>query len=322
MFGVMKRVLLGWLVPSLVLVSGCKGDEGGSSSTGTEGSTTAATMTEGTTTAGTTTEQPTTGPVTEGTTSGPPGASCLSYEGSQGKIVERNCGCAVEQGLFDDLQTCVDALSSTPEEVMCRCGVYDGFGGSDAVFACLEDAVVAATACLTGLACDEFDAADVCYEAYNEAAAMCGGPNKEAEGQVALQCEGGAAFMCTSGDQVPAFYVCDMVQDCADGSDEAKDECIFTCMSGEEVPIFAKCNGEPDCMDMSDEPAECYFMCMSGGEQILAAYVCDGEPDCMDASDEAGDCTFMCMSGETVPKAWVCDGIGDCMDESDEANCP
>lgn len=319
--------VLRWMVPSLALVVGCKGDEGGSSSTGTES--TAGTTTAGTTTAGTTTDEPTTG-VTggmtsgstgEGTSGGPGGGACEAYNKTQVMVAERICTCAVEAGDFPDVQSCLEILTEPPADAMCRCDTLAAFPESDAAYQCVVDASPALVMCLEAAACGDQAAQMACFDAFEMVAGQCPEPSKQADGAVGLQCQGEPAFMCTSGEQVPEYFTCDMEMDCKDGSDEAKDKCIFTCTDGQEVPSYSKCDGVPDCMDMSDEPSECYFMCMSG-ESVLKEFVCDGFDDCMDGSDEVGDCTFMCGSGEEVPKAYVCDMEPDCMDGSDEANCP
>ena len=78
-------------------------------------------------------------------------------------------------------------------------------------------------------------------------------------------------FTCRNGKCVPFDKVCNLADDCGDGSDEER--CInnFECdnSSGyqELIPITGKCDGKVDCSDFSDE---CNGDC---GEQIIRTVV-------------------------------------------------
>ena len=70
------------------------------------------------------------------------------------------------------------------------------------------------------------------------------------------------SFQCTLGHSVHFSFVCDAVNDCADGSDEIN--CMaprfepllattFTCRNVQTIPNERRCNGRSDCFDGSDE---------------------------------------------------------------------
>lgn len=108
------------------------------------------------------------------------------------------------------------------------------------------------------------------------------------------ECLGGT-FTCADGDSVEALYRCDLVEDCADGSDEldCPQERVFTCDDGLTV-IFTDevCDTYIDCEDGADE-ADCegkFFECADGSGAIPLDYVCDFEVDCADGSDEPERC--------------------------------
>ncbi len=106
------------------------------------------------------------------------------------------------------------------------------------------------------------------------------------------ECMADSGFECDNGQMVPGDWVCDLEDDCGDGSDEAD------------------CEGQ-------------LFTC-GDGEPISESWVCDGFEDCSDGSDEA-DCAtafFTCDDGAEVPMDWRCDGGEDCSDGSDESGCP
>lgn len=93
------------------------------------------------------------------------------------------------------------------------------------------------------------------------------------------------------GTPLPAGYVCDGYDDCADHSDESGCP-LFTCSDGQVVPQSFVCSGFADCVDGSDErdcepPSPPPMVACEDGEQIPQSEYCDGLPDCADQSDEA-----------------------------------
>ena len=132
--------------------------------------------------------------------------------------------------------------------------------------------------------------------------------------------------------------LCDNLEDCADGSDEALcefggcQENEFPCLSGRCIPSAWKCDQRPDCDSGEDEVA-CSASCGPGqwlcgeGRCVEAVLLCDGTRDCGLGEDEdpglcsCGEAEMRCEAGGCVEAGARCDGRGQCPDRSDEWNC-
>ncbi len=130
-------------------------------------------------------------------------------------------------------------------------------------------------------------------------------------------------FTCADeSDDIPEYWVCDLEEDCIDGSDE-RDCHYFECRDGSQLlPEYDQCDGYEDCEDGSDE-SHCPFECFDGSGVIDEAHRCDGYEDCEDGSDELDCDLFECFDGSAAfPQGSRCDGYEDCEDGSDESYCP
>ncbi|XP_019621150.1 PREDICTED: transmembrane protease serine 6-like [Branchiostoma belcheri] len=163
-------------------------------------------------------------------------------------------------------------------------------------------------------------------------------------------------WACQSGDEcIPWRWQCDVIVDCADGSDE---NMCFECDIGSRkkrqaadsrrrpigtektlVPWKWICDGIRDCVDGRDElNCDCgqgLFSCLGANGVICVSdnWKCDHILDCKDYKDESTEecgplesrCwpgAFECAHGEfCVWQEWHCDGSNDCGDGSDEINC-
>lgn len=132
------------------------------------------------------------------------------------------------------------------------------------------------------------------------------------------QCSPSAA--CADGAEIPIRLVCNGMNNCADGRDEADCE-TFTCDDGTSIPSGLRCNYNRECADGTDEQG-CPdgFLC-GDGKHIQDFAVCDGRLDCEDRSDEGGCPQFICDDGTVLPGANRCDLFAQCPDESDEVGC-
>ena len=99
-------------------------------------------------------------------------------------------------------------------------------------------------------ACEKTCLADAsCTDAV---AFLCEGEEAESVVSCLEACQSESdSFPCADGTLVPSFFLCDDVNDCDDGSDEA--DCAFQCKRGGTVPYSSTCDGTDDCSDGSDE---------------------------------------------------------------------
>ncbi|KII71471.1 Low-density lipoprotein receptor-related protein [Thelohanellus kitauei] len=149
-------------------------------------------------------------------------------------------------------------------------------------------------------------------------------------------------YYCENRQCIPQKCLCNGIDDCGDGSDEAR--CPSTCERN-EIFCFADrkclnenliCNRVNDCSDGMDE-FECEKIIPRCNEYSYECYdercipkskVCDGKNDCGDFSDEK-DCLekqcedfgSFCDDGTCLYHDKLCDETYDCIDFSDERAC-
>ncbi|XP_045130066.1 basement membrane-specific heparan sulfate proteoglycan core protein-like isoform X13 [Portunus trituberculatus] len=109
-------------------------------------------------------------------------------------------------------------------------------------------------------------------------------------------CAADSIFTCKSGKVICDVQLCDDINDCPGGDDEAG----CGCKEGQFLCDDVKCQDE--------------------------SMKCDGIPDCVDGTDESncGGCEegqFLCDLIRCLDKSAKCDGTPDCTDGTDESNC-
>lgn len=155
---------------------------------------------------------------------------------------------------------------------------------------------------------------------------------------------------CGNSRVVHSYFVCDLVDDCGNGYDEA--ECFYCDGVGDtmrnRLPRWALCDGTPDCPAGQDETGCATFTCPN--DKVVKGYfICDQWDDCA-TCDGFGNCTpgnqdetveactvhpsdrafpefwpatYSC-DGQTLHTFQLCEGVSACSDGSDEIrdNCP
>ena len=113
-----------------------------------------------------------------------------------------------------------------------------------------------------------------------------------------LRCDERCAHRCADDTLVHVDSVCDGIEDCEGGDDEAG--CgVYECEDGTRLTGEHRCDGRYGCWDLSDErdcplrcderwQPGCPFYACEDGEEIRADFRCDGWPQCDDESDEVG----------------------------------
>lgn len=170
------------------------------------------------------------------------------------------CGCFEELG-YDSESDCVeygyDSTPTPPPLHDCITEVLARHADDDPSIQCRLDAVSDLNACIEALACDElfggyYGGLYECQIGYYNSTSTCPDIPFGINAEVLEICYGQKIkppFVCGDGEEIPDSWVCDMEEDCADGSDEQQDcpACI------DQIPESWICDGEPDCPEGTDE---------------------------------------------------------------------
>lgn len=181
--------------------------------------TTTDSTTDSTTEPSTTTTEPATTTSDSATTDPPIDeaalADCTAVYAAEAAFAAWSCQCQLDQGLITDLDACLADLVD-PAGDTCACQLLAADPARTADLACLAGAAELAT-CVTDLGCD-MGAFVACALPYLAAQDRCGDLPRDAA--VELQCRGAGTFTCGDGERIPDTFACDLVDDCADMSDE------------------------------------------------------------------------------------------------------
>jgi hypothetical protein len=269
-------------------------------------------MTEGLPTSGTETGVETGGPNLE--------EAYLEWQKQIGDYYNHYCQCQVENGVFNDIDECLQEYLPSPSLVGCNAEVISAFSQVELIIGCYVAAQAKQVQCVHTTECDS-EAEYVCALKWREDFEECGVIPPDIIAEMQSVCEGVPPFICASGEKRPGGNQCDYQQHCMDNSDEMNCPGHYTCPSGGSTPDHQKCDGYNDCDDGTDEQGCPQFMC-TDGMMINDLLHCNGPADCNDKSDEE-NCPdrFTCINGDSIPLDSKCDGSSDCSDGSDEQGC-
>ena len=214
-----------------LLPTACGDDKGGASETTTEGTTGGSTMSASTATDGTggSGTHGTGGSGTDGSTSDPTTGApdpkieedCLAAREFDLQASTYSCNCEVMEGNYPNLEWCLEAIGEDPASHMsdaCECEQFGADPSNAGVEECRRAKFQAFAECLTPLMCSDSNGRQACFDAFLDGA--CEFASDESYVQIEFQCKGAKPFMCGSGETIPDTWVCDLLEQCMDKSDE------------------------------------------------------------------------------------------------------
>lgn len=112
---------------------------------------------------------------------------CLDMNANMQQANEAHCECDVAEGIYPDVETCIESQVVHTADLECVCAAYDEHPELLESFNCIEPPSNKYAACMAATDCDDAEE-DECFAAYVDATLACPDPPAEAVNEVAGLC--------------------------------------------------------------------------------------------------------------------------------------